>query len=113
MTSAGELGRWPALAAAAVVAVALPMASPPAFAADAIAAVHYGCSAGKTIAATYYADRVDLVLSDGRKLALPQTMAASGIRYADAGETIVFWSKGKTAFITEGSAETYADCEQR
>jgi membrane-bound inhibitor of C-type lysozyme len=39
-------------------------------------------------------------------------MSGSGIRYANAGETFVFWSKGDTAFVTEGAdqAETYSDC---
>jgi len=94
----------------AMAALSLPLAGP-ARAADIIAAVRYDCAAGKTIAATYYADRVTVVLSDGRTLDLPQTLAASGIRYA--GEAVVFWSKGKTAFLLEGDAQTYADCVQR
>jgi membrane-bound inhibitor of C-type lysozyme len=45
-------------------------------------------------------------------VALPQTMSGSGARYANAGETFVFWNKGDTAFITEGKAgtETYSGC---
>jgi membrane-bound inhibitor of C-type lysozyme len=90
------------------------LAVSPASAADAIASVTYTCAGGKTIAATYYSDRVDLVLGDGRTMTLPQAMAASGIRYANADETFVFWSKGKTAFVTEGKAAdtTYADCAE-
>lgn len=77
-----------------------------------IAKVDYACADGKTIAATYYADKVDLVLSDGRTMTLPQTMSGSGIRYADADESFVFWSKGDDAFATEGDDEkpTFADC---
>jgi membrane-bound inhibitor of C-type lysozyme len=39
-------------------------------------------------------------------------MSGSGIRYANADETFVFWSKGDTAFVTEGADEkqTFADC---
>jgi len=39
-------------------------------------------------------------------------MSGSGIRYANADETLVFWSKGNTAFITEGkdAAPTFTDC---
>ncbi len=83
-------------------------------AADAIATVKYSCAGGKTIVATYYSDKVDVVLSDGRVMHLPQTMSGSGIRYADADETVVFWSKGKTAFVTEGKGakQTYADCAE-
>lgn len=77
-----------------------------------IAKVDYACADDKTIAATYYADKVDLVLSDGRTMTLPQTMSGSGIRYADADESFVFWSKGDDAFATEGDDEkpTFADC---
>lgn len=77
-----------------------------------IAEVDYACADGKTIAATYYADKVDLVLGDGRTMTLGQTMSASGIRYANADESFVFWSKGDDAFATEGDDEnpSYADC---
>jgi membrane-bound inhibitor of C-type lysozyme len=39
-------------------------------------------------------------------------MSGSGARYANADETMVFWNKGNTAFITEGSddKETYSGC---
>lgn len=87
----------------------------PACAADIIASVDYACGDGKAIAATYYADHVDLKLSDGRAMSLPQTMSGSGIRYADADETIVFWSKGNTAFVTEGdpNSPTFRNCVQK
>lgn len=84
----------------------------PAVAADPIATVKYACADGKTIAATYYAGKVDLALDDGRTMSLPQTMSGSGIRYANADESFVFWSKGNNAFATEGDPDkpTYADC---
>lgn len=41
-----------------------------------------------------------------------QTIAGSGIRYANADETIVFWSKGETAFMMEKSETTFKDCIQ-
>jgi membrane-bound inhibitor of C-type lysozyme len=96
---------------AATVLLVLPAAS--AVADDAaIAKVDYACADGKTIVATYYADKVDLVLSDGRTMTLPQTISGSGIRYADADESFVFWSKGDDAFATEGdpNTPTFADC---
>lgn len=81
---------------------------------DVIASVTYACADSKTIDATYYADKVDIVLSDGREMTLPQTMSGSGIRYANADESFVFWSKGNTAFATEGDPDkpTYADCTE-
>jgi len=89
----------------------------------------YACDANKTITATYYQGAastapassstpptpngsVALVLSDGRSMTLPQTISGSGIRYSAADGSVVFWSKGNTAFITEGSdqSQTFSNC---
>jgi membrane-bound inhibitor of C-type lysozyme len=93
------------------------------------ATVQYSCAAGKSLAAEYFdgptrtapdgrpipGGRVTLTLADGRKLTLPQTLSGSGIRYANEGETVVFWSKGDTAFVAEGPGQTvtYKDCVDR
>ena len=57
---------------------------------------------------------VDLVLSgeDEMRISLPRAISASGARYAKADESIVFWNKGDTAFVTEGTPaeETYSNC---
>jgi len=70
------------------------------------------CADEKSIVAKFYPDDVALTLSDGRDLSLPQVMSGSGARYANADESIVFWNKGDTAFLTEGSDETmtFKDC---
>ena len=93
-----------------------------------IAETYYSCDAGKQIKAEYYKDpgfkvkpdnrptpsrKVELALSDGRLMTLSQTISASGIRYATKDESIVFWSKGDSAFITENNTETYSDCVER
>ncbi len=76
----------------------------------------FSCEQGKTIGATFYSNKVSLVLSDGRKLSLPQTISGSGARYANTNETFVFWNKGNTAFIEEGNTnvdtptQTYTNC---
>jgi membrane-bound inhibitor of C-type lysozyme len=72
----------------------------------------FKCDDDKSIEAVFYPEKVDLSLSDGRSVELPQTMSGSGARYANADETMVFWNKGNTAFITEGSdgKETYSGC---
>ena len=91
-----------------------------------VATVQYSCAQGKSLAAEYFdgptrtapdgrpipGGRVILTLADGKKLTLPQTLSGSGIRYANEGETFVFWSKGDTAFVEEGPSRkvTYADC---
>jgi hypothetical protein len=56
---------------------------------------------------------VRLVLSDGRNLTLPQAMSASGARYANKDESIVFWNKGDTAFLEENGRTTYEGCTAR
>ncbi len=53
---------------------------------------------------------VALTLSDGRSMTLPHTISADGGRYANAGESIVFWNTGDTAFITENNVKTYTNC---
>ena len=90
----------------------------------------YMCDANKTVTATYYQGAastapvssstpptpngsVALALSDGRSITLPQTISGSGIRYASADNNgLVFWSKGHTAFITEGAdqSQTFTNC---
>ncbi len=89
-----------------------------------ISTVRYVCQQNKTIVVDYFdgpsrtapngqpipGGRVAISLSDGRKLSLPQTLSGSGIRYANADESFVFWSKGDTAFVEEGKATAYAGC---
>ncbi len=96
---------------AAVLGVAL-LAGSQAFAEDPVAQARFACKDGKSIDATFYADKVDLKLSDGRSMSVPQAMSGSGARYANADETFVFWNKGDTAWVTEGSdqKETYSGC---
>lgn len=94
-----------------------------------VATVQYSCAEGKSLSAEFFdgptrtapdgrpipGGRVILTLADGKKLTLPQTLSGSGIRYANEGETFVFWSKGETAFVEEGAGQTvtYKDCVGR
>ena len=73
----------------------------------------FACAGGKSIDATFVngpSSSVRLALSDGRKLTLPQAMSGSGARYASAGDGVVFWNKGNTAFIEENGKTTYDGC---
>ncbi len=73
----------------------------------------FECDSGKSIDAIFYPkpdDHVDLKLNDGRKLAVPRAISASGARYANSDESFVFWNKGDTAFIQENSVETFQNC---
>lgn len=72
--------------------------------------VTFACDAGKTIRAIFHAHDAQLLLSDGRNLTVSQAVSASGARYANADESFVFWTKGRTASITEASSTTFANC---
>ncbi len=80
--------------------------------AEPIATAIYRCEGNKGIDATYYPDSVDLTLTDGRSLELPQVISGSGARYANGDESFVFWNKGDTAFVTEAPDDTmtFKDC---
>lgn len=126
--------RPPAFAAALLLTPAIvgcddgpPLKAPPPDAP--MSTVRYQCQQDKTIVADYYdgkssvapdgrpipSGRVVVQLSDGRKFSLPQTLSASGTRYADSSGAFVFWSKGDTAFVEEGPSQTvtYRDCVQK
>jgi membrane-bound inhibitor of C-type lysozyme len=79
-----------------------------------ISDVTFACDAGKTVHGIFHQNGVQLLLSDGRNMTVPQAVSASGARYANDDESFVFWNKGNTAFITEGtgadSTTTYANC---
>lgn len=75
-----------------------------------ITSVTYDCDQKKTIQATYLNNTVELDLSDGRSAMLMQGVSGSGIRYVNSDETLVFWSKGDTAFIEEKGVTTFKDC---
>jgi membrane-bound inhibitor of C-type lysozyme len=117
------LGKFVAVPSLLIASAALAQAPSP------VATVQYSCAQGKSLSAEYFdgptrtapdgrpipGGRVILTLADGKKLTLPQTLSGSGIRYANEGETFVFWSKGDTAFVEEGANQTvtYKDCVGR
>ena len=74
------------------------------------------CEDGKTVKALFInsaPNSVWLALSDGREFTLPQAKSASGARYANPDESVVFWNKGDTSFLEEGGKTTYRDCVTR
>lgn len=72
----------------------------------------YQCAGEHSMHAVFYDDKVTVMLSDGRTLNLAHTISGSGTRYATEDDSIVFWEKGPTAFLTEGDTTTYADCAE-
>ena len=96
-----------------------------------IASVRYSCDASKTIDASFFSGSsaqaptpkpgqpptptgyVQISLSDGRAMTLPQTISADGARYANDDESFVFWSKGNGALVLERSQEkSFIGCVQ-
>jgi len=74
--------------------------------------IKFTCADNKTIYTDFYKNFVHIETSSLGTLYLPQTISASGARYANTDESVVFWNKGNTAFITEGNPNntTYKDC---
>jgi membrane-bound inhibitor of C-type lysozyme len=73
------------------------------------------CAGGKQVHAVFVngsQPSVSLSLADGRHLDLPQAMSASGARYANGDGSVVFWNKGRSAFLDENGQRTYDDCQQ-
>ena len=79
---------------------------------ESIAKAKFACAGNKTIESVFYKNFVQIETNSLGALYLPQTISASGARYANADESVVFWNKGNTAFITEGDPNnpTYKDC---
>lgn len=85
-----------------------------------VISAEYACDGGKTIAARFIngsttsrvGNGVELELSDGRHLVLPNVISADGARYApsDNDQTIVFWTRGNGAFVTENGTTTFDNC---
>ncbi len=55
---------------------------------------------------------VTIALADGAHR-LDQTVSASGVRYADADERIVFWTKGDSATLERAGSAVVACTERR
>ena len=73
------------------------------------------CAGGRQIQAVFIngaQPSVSLRLADGRHLDLPQARSASGARYANGDESVVFWNTGRSAFLEENGQRTYDGCQQ-
>ena len=91
-----------------------------------VSSANFLCDSGKSIAASFYRasstspvvpgqppvpnGSVILSFSDRRIMTLNQTISADGGRYANSGESIVFWNRGDTAFVQENGTTTFSNC---
>lgn len=77
---------------------------------DLIDGTTFYCKENKSIAAKFYAGRVDIVLSDGRSFSMKQTPSKADARYATEYGSTIFWNRGNGATLQEGMANTYIGC---
>ena len=77
-----------------------------------VATAKFACDGDKVITADFYKHFVHISALGLGSLYLPQTISASGARYANDDESLVFWNKGDTAFVTQGNPNqpTFANC---
>ena len=79
----------------------------------------FTCADGKAIDASFYNEgefpSVRLVLLNGEtisQITLYQEESASGTKYANSDESMVFWNSGDEVYVEENGEETYSDCVQ-
>jgi membrane-bound inhibitor of C-type lysozyme len=70
----------------------------------------YLCAHDAILAAGFSEGQATVVLDDGRVFTLEQTASASGVRYANTDDQIVFFTKGDEAFLEENGIATYTGC---
>lgn len=67
------------------------------------------CPKGESLSANFY-DRMVQLEFEGQTMYLPQTISASGARYANKDESFIFWNKGNSAFIERNGKIVLEDC---
>jgi membrane-bound inhibitor of C-type lysozyme len=88
----------------------------------------YACDSGRTISAIFYegpapetpapgeppvpTGSVEISLNGEASTTLPQTISGSGVRFANADESFVFWNKGNSAIIMRNNSmdPDYTNC---
>jgi membrane-bound inhibitor of C-type lysozyme len=69
----------------------------------------FTCASKRFVTAIFEGPSVDLMLSDGRRVTLPEE-SAGGARYQNSDGSFVFSMRGAVAAIVEDGASTYTDC---
>lgn len=78
-----------------------------------VAKYEFSCNDGKSITASFVNNEtssVTLDLSDNRAFSLMQSISASGARYTNKDESVIFWNKGDEAFLEEDGKTTFENC---
>lgn len=101
------------LAAAGYVLFGKPAKSPVGAPAPRISSsAMYQCVGGATLSAGYGDGVAKVRLDNGREFVLAQGISASGARYSNEDGSVVFWNKGRAAFLIENGVETYRECNE-
>jgi len=82
--------------------------------------ITYMCDQGEVELVLSGKDFVDakIIIANNMSDTMPthnmqRVVSASGTRYATTNESVVFWSKGTGAFITENGETTYENCNEK
>ena len=77
--------------------------------------VVFSCDAGKSIHAVFYKQGVHISPANEEDNFLLQTISASGARYANSDESLVFWNKGNESFILRNNQmdPNYKNCKTK
>jgi membrane-bound inhibitor of C-type lysozyme len=67
------------------------------------------CSNGEPLDIIFTEESAIVAVRD-QVIELPQVIAASGARYANADESFVLWNKGDTVMVQESGETTYDNC---
>ena len=70
----------------------------------------YECAEGKVFAVGFSEGEAIVVLDNDQSFVLGNATSASGTKYADAGNHVVFWTKDYGAYVEENGEMTYQDC---
>lgn len=73
--------------------------------------ITYLCEEGKSFEVAIDGSTARIYLDNENDYSLKHVMSASGAKYANTDETIIFWSKGSEAFILENDERTYTECQ--
>ena len=63
---------------------------------------------GKTVPVIFYEEAVLFQTQETGDLVLPQVISASGTRYANEDESVVFWNKGNEITITQNNTDIFS-----
>jgi membrane-bound inhibitor of C-type lysozyme len=74
--------------------------------------VVYNCQNNHSITADYFDQAVNVMTDSGMDKIFLQTISASGARFENKDSGLIFWNKGKNAFIMQNDniLEPYSNC---